>query len=179
VSFQNSTLSLPTSSDNLTYSVTTDDINYSAIAGGDRQAALDAASKDLEVCSNVASIDLMNIEKPDSGSESPPAGVIVIPDLRAQLPYIMSRGRTTVKRMELYLKSKTDPDGLKSVTAMINGTESDREDAPMGAFVIEYYEGSIVIADSWKVDLKLESAAWQGELDEAWLLISYAVTGLV
>jgi hypothetical protein len=164
------------------HSVITDvelDINYSAIAGGDRQAALDASSKDLEEGRNVAAIDLMDISKPSNGSEPPPTGVIEIPDLRALLPHIMSRGHTTVKRVELYLKSKTDPDGLKSVTAMINGTELDREDAPVGAFVIKYYEGSIAVADSWKVDLKLESAAWQGELDEAWLLISYAVTGLV
>ncbi|KAF4220819.1 hypothetical protein CNMCM5878_000475 [Aspergillus fumigatiaffinis] len=138
------------------------DINDSAIAGGDRQAALDAASKDLEVGSNVASIDPMNIEKPDK---------------RQRISSGRSKsGPRSTSAITVY---RTDLDGLKSVTAMISGTELDSEDAPMGAFVIKCHEGSIAIADSWKADLKLESAAWPGELDEAWLLISYAVTGLV
>ncbi|KAF4158065.1 hypothetical protein CNMCM6936_003699 [Aspergillus lentulus] len=127
-----------------------------AIAGGDRQAAIDAASKDLEA-----------------------AGVIEIPDLRTRLPHIMSRGHTSVKRVKLYLKFNTDPDRVKSVSPTVDGTKLDKEDAPVGDFVIKSYEESIALTNSWKVNLKDGSTAREGKLDVAWLLITYAVMGLV
>lgn len=84
-----------------------------------------------------------------------------------------------MRRVILYLKFNTDPDRVKSVSATVDGTKLDKEDAPMGDFVIKSYEGSIALTNSWKVDLKDGSTAWEGKLDVAWLLITYAVMSLV
>ncbi|KAL2832305.1 hypothetical protein BJY01DRAFT_253916 [Aspergillus pseudoustus] len=173
------------------YSAITDvefDMNYGAIAGGDRQAALDAAAKDLETGPNIASIDLIKDLKPaEEGGEkkrtsTPANGEIVISQLPTRLPYITSRGSTMVKGVELFLKSKTDDISL--IKASIDpgdgqGLELTEQDVMGDFFVRSNGDGSVRITDEWKITLQLNDQPWSGELKEAWLLISYTVTGIV
>ncbi|KAL3454322.1 hypothetical protein BJX65DRAFT_300962 [Aspergillus insuetus] len=154
-------------------------MTYSALAGGDKQAALKAAAKDLVTGSNVASIDLINEIGGDDGEDEAlkaAAGEIIIPRFPKLLPYITSRGNSTLKGVELYLKSRAGiPENL---TARVEGKEPDTKDPP-GDFIVRSSEELIDMAKTWTVKLKDGESAWEGAFDEAWLLISYNVTGLV
>jgi hypothetical protein len=162
------------------YSAVTDielDITYSALAGGDKQAALNAAAKDLETVPSVVSIDLIN-EIGGDGEEvaNAAAGEIVISGVRKRLPHIISRGEATLKGVELYLKSRTGlPDDL---TAKFGITPLDTVDS-LGDFRVLSSEEKVFIFEPWTVTLKDGKGLWEGTLDEAWVLISYTVSGLV
>jgi hypothetical protein len=163
------------------YSAITDielDITYSALAAGYKQAALNAAAKDLETVPRVVSIDLINEIGGDGEEEvaNAAAGEIVISGVRKRLPHIISRGEATLKGVELYLKSRTGlPDEL---TAKFGITPLDTVDS-LGDFRVLSSEEKVFIFEPWTVTLKDGKGLWEGTLDEAWLLISYTVSGLV
>ncbi|KAL2799400.1 hypothetical protein BJX66DRAFT_333303 [Aspergillus keveii] len=163
------------------YSAITDielDITYSALAAGYKQAALNAAAKDLETVPSVVSIDLINEIGGDGEEEvaNAAAGEIVISGVRKRLPHIISRGEATLKGVELYLKSRT---GLRDdLTAKFGITPLDTVDS-LGDFRVLSSEEKGFIFEPWTVTLKDGKGLWEGTLDEAWLLISYTVSGLV
>ncbi|KAL3491516.1 hypothetical protein BJX62DRAFT_237114 [Aspergillus germanicus] len=154
------------------------DITYIALAGGDKHAALKAAAADLATGSNVASIDLINDLKGDEEEEAPKpiAGEIELSGFPSLLPHITSRGTTTIKGLELFLKSRAGiPEHL---TPKVNGKPLDTRDS-LGSFLVVSSEESFDIAETWTITLEEGENPWKGNLDEAWLLISYTVSGLV
>ncbi|KAL3439972.1 hypothetical protein BJX65DRAFT_315247 [Aspergillus insuetus] len=155
------------------------DITYSALAGGNRQAALTAAAQDLQTGSNVASIDLLSELEGDGEDEparSTAASEILISGFPKLLPHITSRGTTAINSVELYLKARADiPEDL---TARVNGKTLDPEDQ-LGDFIVRSLEDSFDITETWTVKLESGGSEWQEVLAEAWLLIGYSVTDLV
>ncbi|KAL2850462.1 hypothetical protein BJX68DRAFT_266672 [Aspergillus pseudodeflectus] len=154
------------------------DITYSALAGGNRQAALTAAAQDLQKGPNIASIDLLS-ELEGDGEDDPArftAGEILIPGFPKLLPHITSRGTTAINSVELYLKSRAAiPEDL---TAMVNGKPLEGKD-PLGDFIVCSLEDSFDITETWTVKLESGGSGWEQVLAEAWLLIGYSVTDLV
>lgn len=160
------------------------DLKYGALAGGDRDAALKSAAEDLASGRNVASIDLINdLTEPDGAQAKSSPTVIEIKDLRDRMPYITTRGETKVKAVKLFVKSKNDTSNMNaSINTAGDGLELADQDV-MGEFVIRSseVEENVGITDTWKVEFTCgeDNTPWEGSFDEAWLLISYSVTGLV